>query len=134
MADARPAERPLSPHLQIYRPTITMVMSIVHRITGAALYFGTVLLAWWLIALASGPEAYEFFSWVARSWIGQLALIGFAWALIFHLFSGIRYLIWDTSRAIAPRPADVISWIALLLSLVATAGIVAAAYYLRGVL
>jgi hypothetical protein len=72
----KPAERPLSPHLQIYRPTLTMMMSIVHRITGAALYFGTLLVAWWLIA-ASSPNAYARFQWFASSWIGRLILFGY---------------------------------------------------------
>src|SRR5271169_948122 len=71
-----PAERPLSPHLQIYRPMLTMMMSIVHRITGFGLYFGTLLLAWWLIAAAS-PSAYARFQWFAGSWIGRLILFGY---------------------------------------------------------
>jgi len=134
MADTPPAARPLSPHLQIYRLTITMFMSIVHRITGAALYFGTALLAWWLIAAATGPEAYAAFAACASSWLGQLVLIGYVWALTYHLFSGIRYLIWDTGRYMAPKQADAASWIALIASFIATAGIVAAAYSMRGML
>jgi len=134
MADTRPVARPLSPHLQIYRMTITMFMSIVHRITGAALYFGTALLAWWLIAAATGPEAYATFASLAGSWFGQLVLVGYAWALTYHLFSGIRYLVWDTGRGMAPKQADIASWIALLASFAATAAIVVAAYSIRGVL
>ena len=72
-----PAARPLSPHLQIYRLTLTMLMSIVHRITGGALYVGTVLLAWWLIAAASGPNAYAVFQSVASSFLGRIALLGY---------------------------------------------------------
>jgi succinate dehydrogenase / fumarate reductase, cytochrome b subunit len=103
MADTRtlegrkPAERPLSPHLQIYKPMLTMMMSIVHRITGGALYFGMLLVAWWLIA-ASSPTAYARFQWFASSWIGRLILFGYTWALIHHLLGGIRHLIWDTGR------------------------------------
>jgi len=89
--------RPLSPHLQIYKPTLTMVMSIVHRITGAALYFGMLLLAWWLIAAASGPNAYAGFEWFMGRVLGQLLLFGYTWALIHHMLGGIRHLIWDAS-------------------------------------
>ena len=71
--------RPLSPHLQIYKPIPTMVMSIVHRITGCALYFGTVLVAWWLIAAASGPEYYDWAMWAFGTIIGQLILFGYTW-------------------------------------------------------
>jgi succinate dehydrogenase / fumarate reductase, cytochrome b subunit len=92
------AERPLSPHLQIYRPMLTMVMSIVHRITGGALYFGTLLLAWWLLAAASGPNAYATFQAAASSIIGRIVLFGYTWALLHHMLGGLRYLIWDTGH------------------------------------
>ncbi len=88
--------RPLSPHLQIYRPMLTMMMSIVHRITGAALYFGTLLLAWWLIAASSGPNAYANVEWIMGTLIGKLILFGYTWALIHHMLGGVRHLIWDT--------------------------------------
>jgi len=74
--------RPLSPHLQVYRMTLTMAMSIVHRITGAALYFGTILLAWWLIAVTVGPNAYANVEWFMGTWIGRLILFGYTWALL----------------------------------------------------
>src|ERR1700757_3212607 len=90
--------RPLSPHLSIYRPMLSMMMSIVHRITGAALYFGTLLLVWWLLAVASGPVAYATFQSAASSWIGRLVLFGYTWALVHHMLGGLRYLIWDTGR------------------------------------
>src|SRR5437762_14333919 len=85
-----PAERPLSPHLSIYQPMLTMMMSIVHRITGAALYFGTLLLAWWLIAAAAGPNAYGRVQWFMSTAIGRLILFGYTWALIHHMLGGIR--------------------------------------------
>ena len=75
-----------------------MVMSIVHRITGGALYFGTLLLAWWLLAAASGPNAYATFQWFMGKLIGRLVLFGYTWALIHHMLGGIRHLIWDTGR------------------------------------
>ena len=90
-----PRPRPLSPHLQIWRPTLTMTMSIVHRITGAGLYFGILLLAWWLIAASSGPNAYAAVEGFFGSLIGQIILFGYTWALIHHLLGGIRHLIWD---------------------------------------
>ncbi|WP_150495933.1 succinate dehydrogenase, cytochrome b556 subunit [Roseibium aquae] len=87
--------RPLSPHLQIYKPILTMVMSILHRITGAALYFGTVLLAWWLIAAAAGPQYFDFVNGIYGSFLGRLILFGFTWALVHHMLGGIRHFIWD---------------------------------------
>jgi succinate dehydrogenase / fumarate reductase cytochrome b subunit len=134
MAAPRQVERPLSPHLQIYRLTITMVMSITHRITGIGLYFGTALLAWWLIAAATGPEAYGLFLSVAGSWFGKLVLFGFTWALAYHLLSGIRYFFWDAALAFELKTADVISWTALIGSIVLTVAIWVAAIALRGVL
>jgi len=103
-----PAERPLSPHLQIYRPTLTMVMSILHRITGIGLYFGTLLLAWWLNS-AQGPNGYGKFEAFAGSWIGRLILFGYTWALIHHMLGGIRHLIWDTGRGFGPHERE---WLA----------------------
>jgi succinate dehydrogenase / fumarate reductase cytochrome b subunit len=88
-------ERPLSPHLFIYAPSWTMVMSVVHRGTGAALYFGTLLLAAWLIAVGAGKSTYDTVSWMFNTWLGQLVLLGFAWSLLCHLLGGIRFLIWD---------------------------------------
>ena len=97
MADARsPADRPLSPHLQIYKPMLTMMMSIIHRMTGAALYFGSLLLAWWLIAAATGPDYFNFVNGLAGTLIGKLVLFGYTWALVHHMFGGIRHFIWDT--------------------------------------
>lgn len=93
-ADLR-GNRPLSPHLQIYKPILTMVMSILHRITGAALYFGTLLLAWWLIAAAAGPAYFDFVNGIYGSVLGRLVLFGFTWALVHHMLGGIRHFIWD---------------------------------------
>ena len=87
--------RPLSPHLSIYKPMLTMMMTIVHRVTGGALYFGTLLMVWWLMAAAAGPNAYAnvqaFAGWIP----GRLILFGYTWALIHHALGGIRHLIWD---------------------------------------
>lgn len=99
MANAKPAaSRPISPHLQIYKPMLTMIMSILHRVTGAALYFGTLLVAWWLFAVAAGPEYFDFVSGLANTLIGRLVLFAYTWALIHHMLGGIRHFIWDTGR------------------------------------
>lgn len=96
MADAQTkVARPLSPHIQIFRPILTMVMSILHRITGAALYAGTILLAWWLVAAASGPDAFATAHGFMGSWFGRLILFGFTWALIHHALGGLRHFMWD---------------------------------------
>jgi succinate dehydrogenase / fumarate reductase cytochrome b subunit len=88
-------ERPLSPHLQVYRWQITMTLSILHRATGIALAAGTLLLAWWLLALASGAEAYGPVQAWNGSFLGRLFLFGWTWSLFYHLCSGLRHLAWD---------------------------------------
>ena len=87
--------RPLSPHLQIYKPIMTMVMSIVHRITGGALYFGTILVAWWLVAAAAGPDYFALVNDIYGSILGRLVLFGFTWALVHHMLGGLRHFVWD---------------------------------------
>jgi succinate dehydrogenase / fumarate reductase cytochrome b subunit len=96
----RSADRPLSPHLQIYRWQLTSVMSIFHRATGVALSAGTILLVWWLVAAASGPDAYEGVQEFLGSWIGLLLLFGWTVSLFYHLCNGIRHLVWDTGHAL----------------------------------
>ena len=93
-----PRERPLSPHLQVYSPMLTMMMSIVHRITGAALYFGTALVVWWLVAAASGGAYFDLVNGFFGSWFGRLILLGYTWAAIHHMLGGIKHLVWDTGR------------------------------------
>src|SRR5262245_52788197 len=111
MADTRAsAERPLSPHLSIYKPMLTMVMSIVHRITGFGLYFGTLLVAWWLIAAAQGPGAYAGIGSFMSSFLGRLILFGYTWALMHHMLGGIRHLIWDMGRGFGPQERE---WLAV---------------------
>ena len=103
-------DRPLSPHLQIYRPLINMVMSIVHRITGVALYFGTLVLAIWLIAAASGPEAFQTLSTYLNTWPGWIVLAGYTWVLIHHALGGIRHFIWDFGIGYEHQTIDLLSW------------------------
>jgi succinate dehydrogenase / fumarate reductase cytochrome b subunit len=90
-----PKPRPLSPHLEIYRFTLTMAMSIVHRITGVGLYIGVILLAWFLLALSGDAQTFATFSAFIHSFIGQLLLLGFTWALFHHLLGGLRHFVWD---------------------------------------
>lgn len=91
----REIERPLSPHLFIYRPMLTMMMSIAHRISGAALYVGTLLLAWYLIAASLNVNSFAVASGFLHSWLGMLILFGFTWALVHHFLGGLRHAFWD---------------------------------------
>lgn len=105
MSEAKTAmrmkERPLSPHLSIYRFRPTMAMSILHRITGSALYVGTLLVVWWLVAAASGPDAFSTASRFFGSFIGRFILFGYSWALLHHMLGGIRHLVWDTGNGLS---------------------------------
>jgi succinate dehydrogenase / fumarate reductase cytochrome b subunit len=127
-----PRPRPLSPYLTIYRWPVTMATSITHRVTGLGLSLGTILLAWWLVAIASGPETYQAFSSVAASWFGQLVLFGFTWALAYHLLNGIRHLAWDLGYGFAPATANRNSWIVYILSVLVAVGAFALAYAGKG--
>ncbi|MEE9454499.1 MAG: succinate dehydrogenase, cytochrome b556 subunit [Paracoccaceae bacterium] len=95
MADVNQGNRPLSPHLSVYRLQITMITSITHRITGVGLVLGAVLVVWWLLAASTGPAYFAIADSVLNSWIGKLILIGSLWALSYHLLNGIRHLFWD---------------------------------------
>ena len=111
---------------------MTMAMSIAHRVTGTGLYFGTALLAWWLIAVASGPTAYATFQSVAGSWIGRLVLFGYTWALIHHMLGGIRHLIWDTIHLLEPGERDWVARATLLGSVTLTILIWLLMYFTSG--
>lgn len=92
------SKRPLSPHLQVWKWTLTMTMSILHRASGVALTIGLAMLVWLLLAAATGPEAYATFTNFATSLIGQIMLLGWTFAVYLHMFGGIRHLIMDTGR------------------------------------
>jgi succinate dehydrogenase / fumarate reductase cytochrome b subunit len=126
------ANRPLSPHWQIYRPMLTMMMSIAHRISGAANAVGFLLLAWWLVAIASGPEAYATVEHFFSSLIGRMLLFLFSWALIHHMLGGIRHLIWDTGRALDKTSIEVLAWLTIISSTALTILIWVVGYALRG--
>jgi len=115
------SNRPLSPHLQIYTPLINMMMSIVHRMTGAALYVGSLLLVWWLVAAATGPDYYNYvMSWFA-TWPVRIILLGYTWTFFHHMMGGIRHLVWDTGRGYDLKSVDFMSWGSLAASFTLTA-------------
>ena len=133
MAEARQGvERPLSPHLSIYKPLINMVMSILHRLTGAALYVGTLLLAAWLIATAMGEVPFTYVNALFAHPVGQLILFGYTWALVHHMLGGIRHLIWDTGRGLQIWQVNTLSWLTILGSITLTVAIWAVGFALRG--
>jgi succinate dehydrogenase cytochrome b subunit len=126
------AGRPLSPHLQIYRPMLTMMMSIAHRITGASLAIGFGLLAWWLIALAAGPQQFWHAEASFASIPGRLLLFLFSWALILHMLGGIRHLIWDTGTGLDKKSIEIFAWATLLGSITLTILLWLVGYCIRG--
>lgn len=98
MADVNRGNRPLSPHLTVYRPQITSVLSILHRATGVGLTLGALLFVWWVLAAATGPEYFAFVDGLLTSWIGLLVMLGSLVALAYHFCNGIRHLWWDIGR------------------------------------
>lgn len=124
------ASRPLSPHLQVYRWYLTMALSIAHRVTGAGLAVGLLLLTWWLLALAGGPDSFATVRAVMDNWFGGLVLFGFTLFLWFHALNGVRHLVWDTGygldKGVARQSGIVVvggtvvltllTWIAILIA------------------
>lgn len=106
MADVNRAARPLSPHLSVYKPEWTMVLSISHRITGVALALGATLVAWWLLAAATSPEYFAMVDELLTSWVGNLVLLGSTFALWFHFCNGVRHLAWDAGFGLELREAE----------------------------
>jgi succinate dehydrogenase / fumarate reductase cytochrome b subunit len=131
MAEAKFPARPMSPHLQIYRVTWTMAMSVFHRGTGVALYFGTGLLAIWLLCLASGPVAYDRASWAFGSIPGKLVMFGYTWALLHHMLGGVRHLVWDTGVGFEPGTRMQLARFTLIGSVTLTVAIWVIAYLMR---
>jgi len=109
-------ERPLSPHLSIYRWPITMTLSILHRTTGVAMAIGFVILAAWLASAAAGNGEYERFTALMSTLVGQLLLIGWSFAFFLHLANGIRHLVWDVGHGFEKRQANASAWFVLLLA------------------
>jgi succinate dehydrogenase / fumarate reductase cytochrome b subunit len=114
--------RPLSPHLTIYRWPITMILSILHRISGIALAVGFVAFAVWLEAIAFESVSFETYSMVMQSFIGQVALFGWLFCFFFHMSNGIRHLVWDSGRLFEKHQANVSAWVVLVAAIVLSAG------------
>ncbi len=117
----KPAARPLSPHLQVYKPQLTSVMSILHRMTGIGLALALPALVAWLVALSMGAEIYGQFMTCAASPVGKLLLMGWSWAFCYHLCTGIRHLLWDTGRGLELPQVYRSGYIALGVSTLLTA-------------
>lgn len=114
-------DRPLSPHLSIYRWPVTMVTSILHRATGVAMAVGFLVLVGWLFDAASGPEVYDKFLGVMNTTIGCVLLVGWSFAFFYHLANGIRHLVWDTGRGLEKEQATASAWFVIAASIVLTA-------------
>ncbi|WP_339643740.1 succinate dehydrogenase, cytochrome b556 subunit [Jannaschia helgolandensis] len=110
MADVNRGNRPLSPHLQIYRPQMTSISSILMRISGNALIVAALMITWWFVAAAAGPDAFATADAFVTSWFGKLVFLGSIWAIWYHLLGGIRHLIWDTGRALDVATAEMMGW------------------------
>ena len=123
-------ERPLSPHLQIYKPQLTSVLSIFHRLTGVALGGGALLFTWWLLAAAYGPGTYAYAQAFFATWFGQLVLLGFSFALFYHLCNGVRHLFWDAGFGLDIEIVYRSGWAMLLASVLLTFGAWAAAFFM----
>ncbi|PYE88945.1 succinate dehydrogenase, cytochrome b556 subunit [Phyllobacterium leguminum] len=113
-------QRPLSPHLTVYKWPITMTMSILHRITGGALYFGTLLVALWLVSAATDEHLFNLVNGFFGSWFGLLVLFGYTWALMHHMVGGIRHLIWDTITGLDKQTASKMAWATVITSVTLT--------------
>ncbi|HYD19722.1 MAG TPA: succinate dehydrogenase, cytochrome b556 subunit [Patescibacteria group bacterium] len=116
-------ERPLSPHLQVYKPQLTSMLSILHRATGAGLAAGAFVVTWWLLAAVDGEDSYNTFQSFAHSIIGQLMLFGWVWAFVYHFLNGIRHMVWDTGRWLELREAYASGW-AVFFGSIILAGII----------
>jgi succinate dehydrogenase / fumarate reductase cytochrome b subunit len=109
-----------------------MTMSILHRITGAGLYFGTLLIAWWVIAAAVSQEQFSLASGFFASWFGRLILLGYTWALVHHMLGGIRHLVWDTGRGMEKKTSTIFAHATWIGSVTLTLVIWVAGYMARG--
>lgn len=110
MADVNRGNRPLSPHLTIYRPQLTSITSILTRITGNALLLGALLVVWWFLAAATGEGYFNVVDGILTSWLGDLVMFGSLWALWYHLLAGLRHLIWDNAMGLELATAEKLGW------------------------
>lgn len=125
-------QRPLSPHLQVYRPQITSVLSITHRMTGVALTAGALMFTYWFSSAAYGVEAFDRAQWFVGSWLGQLLLLGFTFSLFFHLANGIRHLAWDAGWGFELPKLRLTGWLVILFAVAATLVTWIVAYSVKG--
>ncbi|HWA62567.1 MAG TPA: succinate dehydrogenase, cytochrome b556 subunit [Caulobacteraceae bacterium] len=125
MAEASPGARPrpLSPHLQIWRWHVTMLSSILHRVSGVALYVGALILAGWAVSLASGPDAYQAYTGLLGSLLGKLVLFGITGAVFYHLANGVRHLAWDLGKGYTPKTADMTAIAAIAFAIAAAVAV-----------
>jgi succinate dehydrogenase / fumarate reductase, cytochrome b subunit len=110
MADVNRGNRPLSPHLQVYRPQLTAITSILTRITGNALIVGAMLIVWWLLAAATSPAYFAIADGVLTSWFGDLVMLGSLWAVWYHFLAGLRHLYFDSGRGLDIPTAEKLGW------------------------
>ena len=134
MAESHSDPRPLSPHLQIYRPMLTMMMSIMHRITGVGLYFGIILLIWWLTAASISADYFVLTQSIFGHWLSKLVLFGFTWALLHHMLGGLRHLLWDTGHGFKLTTVEWLARLNISLSILLTLALWIGVYLVRGTL
>lgn len=119
-SDGTIVRRPMSPHLQVYRPQLTSVLSIANRLTSIAISAGTLLLVWWLVAAASGPRAFATVQHVIANPIGLLVLFGWTVSLVYHFFAGIRHLVWDSGHGFSLPATHRSGWITVAATVAVT--------------
>ncbi len=112
--------RPLSPHLSIYKPQISSVLSILHRMTGCALAFGLLIFVAWLVFLAGGEKPYTMFTDLCHTLVAQIFLVGFTFSFFYHFWNGIRHLIWDAGYALSIKGMNITGWFVVFISIFAT--------------
>ena len=120
MADVNRGNRPLSPHLTIYRPQLTSMTSILTRITGNALIVAALLIVWWFLAAATSPEYFSVADAVVTSWFGDLVMLLSVWALWYHTLAGVRHLIWDNAMMLEIEKAEALGWAVIIGSICLT--------------
>lgn len=125
-------ERPLSPHLTIYHWHVTMALSILHRMTGIALGAGLLMLAWWLVAAAAGPEAFASANAFMGGIFGRIILLGFTFSIALHFLNGCRHLVWDLGLGLDRGPATISGWLVVVATIGITLLIFAAGYAVAG--
>ena len=119
-SDGTLVQRPLSPHLQVYRPQVTSILSIMYRVTGIISTVGTFMLVWWLVAAASGPGAYGYVTGFMGSWLGVFMLFGWTAALMYHFFGGLRHLAWDMGYGYELHQVHTSGWATVIATVVFT--------------